>query len=360
MVSPDSSGSSFASGADQVSASAGGDGRARLRRPAAISAQPRRGVRIHRCACALEHLGNTRGQPLRVVQVQELVRAVRVRVRPEHPGDQELRLRELRAEHRHERDRAAFAHPHRRLAVVRRSSRVDALLEPRRVLRRVPAGAGLAVLEAHVRAVRRIFSRISFSRRAARSAVDRRRQAQREHELRRGRSTLPALAGAGRPSAPVTASIGRQVRFRTSSARSACIGCMPRGERELAPDLVAQHLRRRASPARSRSCGNRAWKAASLDHAGARVLDAVEQHARDAEARGHHAARVARVHALGQHLDREHAVHQPAQRGRAPELVVVAAAGVEADDEVGRADPSAQSLRDRPAGRSCRSPRSTR
>ena len=61
--------------------------------------------------------------------------------------------------------------------------------------------------------------------------------------------------------------------------------------------------------------------------------------ARDAEARSDDAARVARVHALGQHFDRQHAVHEAAQRGRAPELLVVAAARIEADDEVGRADP---------------------
>ena len=42
----------------------------------------------------------------------------------------------------------------------------------------------------------------------------------------------------------------------------------------------------------------------------------------------------ARVHALAQNFDREHAVHQPAQRGRAPELLVIAAAGVEADHQI--------------------------
>src|SRR5207302_11294062 len=44
------------------------------------------------------------------------------------------------------------------------------------------------------------------------------------------------------------------------------------------------------------------------------------------------------MHALGQHLDGEHAVHQAAQRGRGPQLLVVAAAGVEADDQRRRAD----------------------
>ena len=50
------------------------------------------------------------------VEVQELVRPVRVRVRAEHARDQELRAREFLAEHAHERDAAAGAHVHRVLA----------------------------------------------------------------------------------------------------------------------------------------------------------------------------------------------------------------------------------------------------
>src|SRR6185437_2553087 len=42
-----------------------------------------------------------------------------------------------------------------------------------------------------------------------------------------GRNTLPALESGGRPSAPVTASCGRQVRFNTSSVRSSATGFMP-------------------------------------------------------------------------------------------------------------------------------------
>ena len=44
------------------------------------------------------------------------------------------------------------------------------------------------------------------------------------------------------------------------------------------------------------------------------------------------------MHALGQHLDGEDAVHQAAQRRGAPELAVIAAARIEADDERRRAD----------------------
>ena len=72
--------------------------------------------------------------------------------------------------------------------------------------------------------------------------------------------------------------------------------------------------------------------------AGALVLDAARAAAHDAEARGDDAARVAGVHALGEQLDLEVAADEPAQRRRRPQLVVVAAARVEADDEARLAD----------------------
>ena len=50
------------------------------------------------------------------------------------------------------------------------------------------------------------------------------------------------------------------------------------------------------------------------------------------------------VGAGGEHLDRELAVGQPAQRRRDPQPLVVEAAGVEADDELGRADAVGQRL----------------
>ena len=68
------------------------------------------------------------------------------------------------------------------------------------------------------------------------------------------------------------------------------------------------------------------------------VLEAREELAHDAEARRHDAARRAGVHALVEHLDGQRAVDDPPKRGRHPELVVVAAAGVEAHDEARRAD----------------------
>ena len=67
------------------------------------------------------------------------------------------------------------------------------------------------------------------------------------------------------------------------------------------------------------------------------VLDPREEHAHDAEGRRHHAARH-RVHALGEHFHREDAVDEAAQRGRGPQVVVVRAAGVEADHEARHTD----------------------
>jgi len=44
------------------------------------------------------------------------------------------------------------------------------------------------------------------------------------------------------------------------------------------------------------------------------------------------------VHTFGEHLDRQDAADHAAQRGRAPELLVVAAARVEAHDQARRAE----------------------
>src|SRR5262249_57740193 len=72
--------------------------------------------------------------------------------------------------------------------------------------------------------------------------------------------------------------------------------------------------------------------------AGGRVLDRGENLAEDTEARGHDAARRAGVHAFREDFHREHATHDPAKGCGAPELIVVAAARVEAHDQARRAE----------------------
>ena len=140
-----------------------------------------------------------------------------------------------------------------------------------------------------------------------------------------GRSTLPAFAGAGRPSAPVTESIGRQVRFSARSARSAVIGCIP-CTKETGAQISSPSTSAARFACSLRSTGICAWKAACLTTPVRASSMPIEELACDARAFRHHAARVAGVHALGKHFDSEHAVDEAAQRSRAPELVVVAAA----------------------------------
>src|SRR3954453_11365176 len=84
--------------------------------------------------------------------------------------------------------------------------------------------------------------------------------------------------------------------------------------------------------------GNRCVERRILQPAAAAIVEPVEQRARNAEARGHDAARVTRMHSFGEHLDAQHTVYQAAQRSGAPELVVIAAAGIEPDAEGRRAD----------------------
>jgi amidase len=93
---------------------------------AAVVAMPRAAVGGHRRTTGLatqaggvvlaDHLGHAGGDLLAHRNVQELVRAVRIRVRAKHAGDHELGTGELLAQHAHERDRATLAHVDDRLA----------------------------------------------------------------------------------------------------------------------------------------------------------------------------------------------------------------------------------------------------
>src|SRR6185436_4309588 len=83
---------------------------------------------------------------------------------------------------------------------------------------------------------------------------------------------------------------------------------------------------------------------ADVDLARGLVLEPAQDPARDPEARGDDAAGVARVHARGEDVHSEGAAGDAAEGGGAPELVGVAAAGVEAHDEARLADPRRQRL----------------
>ena len=76
---------------------------------------------------------------------------------------------------------------------------------------------------------------------------------------------------------------------------------------------------------------------------GALVFYPAQQLAQDAKARRHDAAGGTGVDTLAQHLDRERAADDPAQRRRRPQVVVITTSRVEADDE-SRPDAIGQSL----------------
>ena len=134
-----------------------------------------------------------------------------------------------------------------------------------------------------------------------------------------GRSTLPDWSSAGTPSMPTTLNVGRHVRVQQQLER------VVRQRRAFRP-ASGTCLRpcRRARAAAPAACLRRSGGIAVLSsstsmRAGARVLDAREQSARDPEARRHDAARRARVHAFGSarrraasptRLPRSEVVHQ--------------------------------------------------
>ncbi len=78
--------------------------------------------------------------------------------------------------------------------------------------------------------------------------------------------------------------------------------------------------------------------------AGGAVFQPVQHLAHDAKARRHQARGVARMDALGEDLDLEHAAGHAAQAGGEPELVVVAGAAVQADHQAHVAQARAQGI----------------
>ncbi len=88
--------------------------------------------------------------------------------------------------------------------------------------------------------------------------------------------------------------------------------------------------------------GNRRGELVEQQCTGSGILDPGQQLAQHAEARRHDAARRPRVHAFGQNIGTQRRHQVSAQRSGAPQLIVVAAFGVKADDQTRRPDPVAK------------------
>ena len=275
--------------------------------------------------------------------VEELVRAVGVGAGAEHARDEELRLRELLAEHAMNGIEPPSPMDIGGLAEV-------AAARPRRARpashggerRRVPARARRRrPSNAHARAVRADPPRgASSARRAARSArrsvggmrsesFTARPRAQ--HVARRRRS-------AGRPSAPV---IGERrapgaVEHQLDGVRRAPVA-QPGTSGNSGRRSSAEHRRRPPRPAATRSRGISTWSSRGRISPGrARPRGARAAARSDAEARRHDAAASPECTPSV----RTSTVSLPPTSPRSdvvrPQLVVVAAAGVEADHEARR------------------------
>ena len=156
--------------------------------------------------------------------MQELVGAMRVGVGSEHTSDDELRLREFFAEHRHKRDTAAFPHVGGRRSEGDLGAVREGLFEPRRQGRGIPPGGARSRLKLDPRAVGRVFSNNVRTMVPAVAASKVGGSLRLSFATVEGSSTLPGL---GNPSMPMTANCGRQVRLSTSSVNSSVIGDMP-------------------------------------------------------------------------------------------------------------------------------------
>jgi hypothetical protein len=255
----------------------------------------------------------------------------------EDAGDEELGAGELRAEQGHEGDGAAFADVEAGLAEPVLGGLFGSLLEPGGERRGVPAFCGHRGGEAHVGVVRRLGLELLAERFERRLRIAGRRQPERKAQRGLGAEHVAAFADAG------DALGGDDFEGRQPGAgedqlgRVAVEGLQLTRAREAIPHDVADDLTGLLGLLFA-ILGDRRVELARQQLARLLVLDPREELARDAEARRHDAACIARVHALGQDLDLEIARARAAERSRAPELLEVAGARVETDHEARRAD----------------------
>ena len=236
--------------------------------------------RALRSGVGVEHVGDGAGDTGGARHVQELVGAVGVAARAEHAGDQELRLGEPLAEHRHERDRAALADGARRLAErrLRRRRRRRRGATARTAARSSPApmsstvdrrraapDGGSPSSGADARRRRpRAGSTVGGSRNESFSVVE-------------ARSTLPAMPDGGQA---VGADVGerRLPRACPQELERVVAGLEPESvdERERAGDAPCR-ARRRWRPSRRSGRRGTGVELGHEERAGGGVLDPVEQ-----------------------------------------------------------------------------------
>ena len=159
----------------------------------------------------------------------------------------------------------------------------------------------------------------------------------------RGRATLPAFPISGNPCRAGDLEGGAPCAVEHELHRIGGGGPGARNEGEVGVDPLTQDRGRLPGllPARGRDLH---VQRVDEDPTVTLVLEPREQRAQDPEGRGHHPACVSRVDAFAQHLDLERPAREAAQRGRAPQPLVVSATGVETHHEARGANARAQRL----------------
>ena len=281
--------------------------------------------------------------------MQEFIGAVGVAFGAEHAAHHHLRARKTQAQHIHQRNRAALPDVAAGSAKVRLRGGIERLFQPGRVVRRVPAGCAATHLKSHFGLVRRVVFEQGFELLHRLRRIDQRRQAQRELEggvgaqhvagvFQIGQAIRSGDAERGDPGA-VEQGLQRVGGGGQGELAGAAAVVMRPGKALV--QLLAQNrcrgLRLRQSLGR-----HLAMEAGGEQTPAGAVLQPVQHLAHDAKARRHQPAGIARMHALGQHLDFQNPAGHAAQAVGQPELVVIARTRIQAHNQAHIAQARAQ------------------
>ncbi len=283
-----------------------------------------------------EHRCDTAGQPHGVVEIEHLVGPVGIRARTEDARDAELRLGKEHAEQVHERDRPALPlHADTLPEEVIRGD-VEGSFEPGSERGTVPTRRTLVAVDGHMDPVGRVPGEFAPHGLDGPCWRERRRNAERAAQGEPGRQNVARARDGGQSVGP-----GDGESRHPGTGGQSCLVVdthrLDTGEEpELLEDRIAEH-RSRLRDLHPTIPGDLDEELAQQDAPRYEVLEARDEEVREPEEVRHDAA-TPRVHTVLHKLQGQVEPDQPAKRGREPEALVVARAGIETHHERRRAD----------------------
>ena len=223
---------------------------------------------------------------------------------------------------------------------------VQGALEPWRGTRRVPASRAATLFESHFRLIGRVVFQQSLQLLNCLAGIDQRRQPQRQLEGGVGTQHVARILERGKAFGPGDGKrrFPRPVKQRLDRVGGGWQGegggaaAVVVGPRKALVEFVSQD-RRRGVGLHQAVSRYFAMETGRQQPAGGAVFKPVEHLSHDAETRWHQTRCVARVNALCEDFHFEGAARHAAQRGREPQLVVVAGARIQADHQADFAEP---------------------